>query len=249
MIRHAEEVMGTVVSFALVAADEDVARRALRSACAVLHRADELFSTYRPESPLSRLRRGEISIVAAPREVREVLRLCRRAWRLSGGWFDPWAMPGGVDPTGLVKGWAAARALDRLRAAGIPAAMVNAAGDIAVHGSPRPSRPWRVGLLDPQRRNDLAGTVAVQAAIATSGTTERGAHILDPFRGRSATGVTSATVTGPELALADAFATALVAGGVRAFDVVSRVPGYQALMFADRRWTATPGLRSAVGDR
>ena len=24
----------------------------------------------------------------------------------SGGWFDPWAMPGGYDPTGLVKGWA-----------------------------------------------------------------------------------------------------------------------------------------------
>ena len=28
---------------------------------------------------------------------------------MSGGWFDPWAMPGGVDPTGLVKGWAVDR--------------------------------------------------------------------------------------------------------------------------------------------
>lgn len=241
--------MGTVVSFALVTADDALAKRAVRSACTMLHQADEMFSTYRPDSPLSRLRRGEISILAAPREVREVLRLCRRARRLSGGWFDPWAMPGGVDPTGLVKGWAASKAIDRLRAAGIPAAMVNAAGDIAVHGMPRPSRPWRVGIVDPERPGELAGAIEVHGAVATSGTTERGSHIVDPFRGRTATEVVSATVTGPDLAMADALATAIVAGGSEAFDTVCRLPGYQAMMFADRRWTVAPGLAFIRGGR
>ena len=37
---------------------------------------------------------------------------CQRAKNLTAGWFDPWAMPGGIDPTGYVKGWAAQLALD-----------------------------------------------------------------------------------------------------------------------------------------
>ena len=58
---------------------------------------------------------GEIGLEEAPPEVAEVLELCRRAREASDGWFDPWAMPGGVDPTGLVKGWAVERALDELK--------------------------------------------------------------------------------------------------------------------------------------
>jgi hypothetical protein len=66
---------------------------------------------------------------------------CARAEELTGGWFDAWAMPGGVDPTGLLKGWAAQRAADTLRAAGPPAAMDNAAGDIASDGRPDVTGP------------------------------------------------------------------------------------------------------------
>lgn len=66
----------------------------------------------------------------------EVLDLCENARRASGGWFDPWAMPAGVDPTGLVKGWAVEQALAVLHEAGMEAAMVNGGGDIAVFGAP-----------------------------------------------------------------------------------------------------------------
>ena len=53
-----------------------------------------------------------------PSAVAEVLDLCENARRVSGGWFDPWAMPAGVDPTGLFKGWAVEQALAVLHEAG-----------------------------------------------------------------------------------------------------------------------------------
>ncbi len=80
---------------------------------------------------MSRLRRGEISVSMAPPPVEEVLDLCATAHELSDGWFDPWALPGGVDPTGYVKGWAAQRALADLEDPAVAGAIVNAAGDIA----------------------------------------------------------------------------------------------------------------------
>lgn len=245
MIRHAEEVMGTMVSFALrgEGLSGAEARAALDRACATLHRADALFSTYRAESPMSRLRRGEIAPEDVPPDLQAVLALCRIAREMSGGWFDPWALPGGVDPTGLVKGWAAQRALADLRTAGVPAAMVNAAGDAAVLGTPDGDRPWRVGIPDPREPTVLAWTADVTAAIATSGTSERGSHIVDPHTARASAAFGSATVTGPDLALADALATALVAGGHAALEHVDRLDGYAALCLDARgRWSAGEGF-------
>lgn len=235
--------MGTVVSF--VVRDDGLTdaatRAALAAACATLHEADAIFSTYRPGSPLSRLRGGEITVDDAPPQLGEVLGLCRIAREMSDGWFDPWAMPGGVDPTGLVKGWAAARALEDLRVAGVTAAMVNAAGDVAAFGSPDETRPWRVGIADPLRAGELAWTAPVDAAMATSGSFERGLHIIDPHTGAPAQEIVSATVTGPRLALADALATAIVAGGPAALQRVAGLEDYAALCL-DRcgTWTATP---------
>jgi thiamine biosynthesis lipoprotein len=234
IIRHAERVMGTVVSFDLRpgALDETAARRALRRACAALRRADAVFSLWKTQSPLRRLRRGEITVEDAPAEMADVLARCAHARRASGGWFDPWAMPGGVDPTGLVKGWAAQQALGHLRAAGVEAAMVNAGGDIVVCGHPRPDRPWRVGIRDPFDRARCLCTVSTTAAVATSGTYERGAHVLDPRTGRPAVVAVSATVVGPDLALADALATGLLAAGPTGMVELERLPGYGALLVA-----------------
>lgn len=226
-MKHVERVMGTAVSFDVRGGTPAT----VADACAILHRADALFSTWQPDSPMSRLRRGELSVGDAPGEIAQVLDLCAEAKRISGGWFDPWRMPGGVDPTGLVKGWAAQRAADSLRDAGAEAAMVNAAGDIVTFGEPEPGRSWHLGIRDPRKPDRIAWVVAVRdGAVATSAAYERGDHVLDPHTGALARAALSATVTGPDLALADALATGLFAAGVVGLPLIDALPGYDALL-------------------
>ena len=140
--------MGTIVVIDVYATADGAAGRAsqeisgqLAEAVAILHRADEIFSTWKPDSPVSRLRRGELSSAQAPAEVAKIIDRCAAARDLSGGWFDPWAVPGGFDPSGYVKGWAAQNALAAFRSSGICGVLVNAAGDIASSGGLETARP------------------------------------------------------------------------------------------------------------
>ncbi len=238
--------MGTVISFdirpGLVAREE--VYLALAEARAGLHRADAVFSTWKPHSPVSRLRRGEIRVEDAPQDVAVVLELCAVARRGSRGWFDPWAMPGGVDPTGLVKGWAARNALRQIEEAGVAGAMVNAGGDIALSGAPGDHRAWHIGIRDPWDSTRVMAVVEAGAAIATSGAYERGDHVLNPRTGRPSSPIASATVTGPDLALADAFATGLLAAGEPGLDWLGHIEGYDALIVrGDGSMVGTSGIR------
>lgn len=248
-VGHVEEVMGTVVSFSVLPGplSRDSLTTALGEACGLLHEVDRVFSTWKPDSPMSRIRRGELDPSHAPPEVGEVLRLCELARHLSEGWFDAWSLPGGVDPTGLVKGWATQRALELIRTAGAPAALVNAGGDVAGHGRPAAGERWRIGIRHPWRAEALACVLEVDDCVATSGHYERGAHLVDPHTGRPAVGAASATVTGPDLALADALATALAVAGPEAVDIVGKIEGYDAYVIAsDGTEVATPGITVAA---
>jgi len=239
-----EEVMGTVVTIDLFR-DQGVTRDDVTApvarALASLHEADMVFSTWKPNSALSRLRRGDITLGEAPPEVPEVLSLCKEAKHLSNGWFDPWMIEGGVDPTGYVKGWAAQRALAHLGEMTLDGAMLNAAGDIASFGGPRPDQPFRVGIVNPASPSTLACAVELRGALATSGAYERGAHLVNPFTGVAETKVASASVSGPDLGVADALATALCVGGDEVLARVERLAGYEALSIGHdgvRRWTS-----------
>lgn len=248
MTRHAEHVMGTVVSFDLRPhdLDERAARTALDVACATLHEADAELSAWKPDSALSRLRRGELELGDAPLRLAEVLRRSAVARELSRGWFDPWSMPGGVDPTGLAKGWIAEQALEQLKLAGIPAAMVNAGGDVVALGEPEPGRRWRIGIRDPRRSDLLVAAVELDGAVATSGAYERGRQIIDPKSGLWACGLRSATVTGPELDLADALSTGLFAAGEAGLEWIDSSADYEALVVReDGMLLATPGFANA----
>jgi len=235
--------MGTVVTVDVYTTDGqagDEVSRQLASARSLLQQADAVFSTWNPRSPISRLRRGEITRSQAPAEVCEVLELCATARELSGGWFDPWAMPGGIDPTGYVKGWAAQRALGAFRAGNISGVIVNAAGDIASFGGLGHDKPFDIGICDPFAPTRLAAVVCLTGAIATSGTYQRGSHLIDPHSGRPTARVASASVTGPDLGLADALATAMAVAGPSSLALIEALEGYEALVIMGdgaRRWT------------
>jgi FAD:protein FMN transferase len=242
-VHHLQDVMGTVVTIDVYTADgqaDGEVSGQLATARAMLQRADAVFSTWNPDSPVSRLRRGEITCSQAPEEVRDVLEQCAAARELSDGWFDPWAMPGGLDPTGYVKGWAAQRALGAFRAGNISGAIVNAAGDIASFGGLGGGKPFKIGISDPTSPRRLAAVVYLTGAIATSGTYERGDHLIDPHSGRPTARVASASVTGPDLGLADALATAVAVAGPPSLALIEALDGYEALVITGDgtlRWT------------
>src|SRR4051812_27643927 len=141
-----------------------------------LREVDEIFSTYRDDSEISRLDRGELLLADCRPDVDEVLTRCLALERETGGFFS--ARPAGrLDPSGLVKGWAIARAADRLAAAGARNFCINAGGDVVARGRPAPDRLWRVGIRHPEEIDQLAALVEVEdLAVATSGEYERGTH-------------------------------------------------------------------------
>ena len=243
VLRHVHAVMGTMVSFDVRLGDAktNAAHLALARACARLDRADAVFSTWKPNSPMSLLRRNAMTLDKAPAEVAEVLELCALARDLSDGWFDPWKMPGGIDPTGLVKGWAVDQALGELRAAGVRAAIVSAGGDLATFGGPEPGLPWRIGVRDPRAIDKIACILESPGAVATSGCYERGSHVIDPKTGRTETRCESATVTGPELWLADALATGLLVAGEAGLAVIEAVEGYGGCVISESGSIAVTG--------
>jgi len=186
--------------------------QAVRQVWSTLRLVDALFSTWRDDSELMRLRRGELVGADAHPWHEEVARLCAEAQHRTGGLFTA-AYPGsgGYDPTGLVKGWAVEKAAAHL--AHVPGISwcVSAGGDI-VAGAGRGERPtaWRVGIEDPRRSGTVAASLDLATGgLATSGTAARGRHIGDPRTGDAVDRDGSVTVWGPSLVWADVWATAL----------------------------------------
>ncbi|MFB7108351.1 FAD:protein FMN transferase [Streptomyces sp. NPDC056291] len=245
--------MGTVFSFDVRGGRSDAVAAALGEAIAGLHRVDEVFSTYRDDSQLSRLARGELTVAECDPEVAEVLELGAEAERVSEGWFSL-RYQGSLDPTGIVKGWAAERAARRIAAAGASGVSVNGGGDVQLLGSPDAQRPWRVGVSDPLRPGGLAAVVSAagtsELAVATSGTAERGTHIVDPSTGRSAvTDLVAVTVVAPSLTWADCWATAAFAMGSReGLAWLESLPDVEALLItAGDEVRCTHGLAARLG--
>jgi thiamine biosynthesis lipoprotein len=220
-LRRVEHMWGTAITLDL----RDPAEPELGSAVySWFQRIDDLFSTWRTDSEVSRLAQGELTLGTVSPEVRQVLELCDRVTDLSRGAFDvrvgadPRVTPrdglGPIDPSGLVKGWALQRAAELLRDAGVESFAINAGGDVITGGRPEPGAAWRVGIQHPWQRDKVAAVLAVtDAGVATSGRYERGDHIVDPRTGAPATGLMSVTVVADDLALADGCATAALVLG------------------------------------
>jgi thiamine biosynthesis lipoprotein len=206
---HIEDVWNTVVTI-----ECELERISYKDSIVFLHLVDQLFSTYLPDSQVSRLRRGEIAIDEADQLVQQVWQACLAIKEISDGAFDPWAVPGGFDPSGYVKGWAADLVSEQLIMQGAKHIQVNAGGDISVRGGKDANTPWKLAVAHPSIKGEISKLYSITTgAIATSGSAERGDHIIDPQSKTIAVGARSATVIGPDAGISDALATALVVSG------------------------------------
>ncbi len=98
--------------------------------------------------------------------------------------------------------------------AGFKHIQIDAAGDLALRGGLNEDTRWSTGIRNPENKDEIVRVFDLfDGAIATSGNYERGEHIRDPFTKLPAIGARSATVIGPDGAITDALATALMVAG------------------------------------
>ena len=199
--RRTAHRMGMPVSLALRgrAAGSEEADAAWQDALRELDRLDAMFSTYRSDSVVSRLDRGELDVSDLQPEVAEVIEIGERARAESGGAFAIWRpdLSGRLrlDPSGVVKGWAVERAAAPLLALTETDVCLSAGGDMVCRTADPDGVPWQIGIENPHERRRLIAVVPIRSgAIATSGTAHRGAHLVDARTGRIPDGVASVTV-------------------------------------------------------
>ena len=233
LARRTWPTMGTQVSL-MMASSADI-DEAVRIAADVLDSLDTRFSSYRPDSELRAFDAGALETPS--RDLQHVLAACAWLSQVSDGVFTTQAATperGTIDVAGYVKGWAVDRAADGLDLAGITDYCLGVGGDWRCHGRHPDGRPWRMAILDPRTRQGPRALADIGTnAMATSGTYERGHHLvglhhtpLAPAPHGSATA--SFTVVGPRLAWADAFATIGFLQGDEGLTWVAQFAGYHA---------------------
>jgi FAD:protein FMN transferase len=245
-LRRVEHVMGMPV--VVDVRDEHVGGETIDEVFAWLREVDSRFSTFKPDSEICRIGRGELPLADAHSDVRAVLARCEELGDETGGYFDVRAEgTRQLDPSGLVKGWSVDRAAAMLTRAGATSYAINAGGDIRLRGGALPEDVWRIGIQHPLERDRIAAVIETRdLAVATSGAYERGEHVIDPHTRLPPTGVLSVTITGPDLATADAYATSAFAMGSRAPQWTASLFDYEGMtILADGRVLLTQGFPTA----
>lgn len=287
VFRESKLLMGTVVEIAVVGESEERSRDAIREALEEIARVDELLSTFKPGSVVSRLNHnGAIGKITVGKDVFSLIRAAAAISEASGGAFDItigpivklWGFESGgarpsedilgstlplvgyknlnydensyavgfktsgmqIDLGAIAAGWAADMAIEKLKARGTIAAIVDAGGELRLIGTKPGGVPWRIGVQDPRSPGELLMTFDLgDTAVATSGDYERffmdgGVryhHILDPATGMPARGCRSVTVLAPTAAEADACSTAaFVLGPERGIAFLRSRPGVRGFI-------------------
>jgi thiamine biosynthesis lipoprotein len=238
-------LMGMPVTVEIV--DEAAMPRHLEQVFAYFVAVDEMFSTYKETSEITRINTGQLSLEDASAEVRSILALCEQTREETDGYFDI-QRDGIFDPSGLVKGWAIQNAAHLLRDEGLQHFYIDAGGDIQVSGY-KAGQLWKVGIRNPFNRMQIVKVLALtDRGIATSGTAARGQHIYNPHRRQEPLQeIVSITVIGPNIYEADRFATAAFAMGRQGIAFINQLDGFEGYMIdSSARATMTGGFERYV---
>jgi FAD:protein FMN transferase len=205
------------------------------------HYIDKKFSTYKKDSEISQINRGELKVSEASSEMRKILELCEETKKLTNGYFDI-NLGGILDPSGIVKGYAIWQGAEILRKKGKKNFYVEIAGDIQTFGQNSKGKKWSVGIQNPFNTKEIVKVVFLRGeGIATSGTYQRGKHIVNPKINVLADEIASISVIGPNVYEADRFATAAFAMGEKGIEFIEKLKNFEGYMIKNNKQAISTG--------
>jgi thiamine biosynthesis lipoprotein len=243
---HHENVLGTSMEMTVNAASEHEATMAEAAALAEIDRLAKVLSTYDPASEINLIQQFGGS---RSRELASVLSAYHHWHSRTNGAISltPGTKDWNVDALGKAYILESAKSAALRASPGVRGLLLNIGGDIVTAGN----TPWRIAIANPSAPHDNAAAITDvvigNQAIATSGISERGRHIVDPRNegvSHAATGVTSATVIAPDAITANALSTALcVVQPEHGLQLIASTPGAHTLMIdEDGREFRSPGF-------
>ena len=199
------------------------------SALEILEDANQRFSLYLPESEISKLVSGRLEWSRATPTQLSIRDQVLEWKEVTEGFFDAKVGTSEYDPSGLVKSWATSNAANFLLANGIRRFTINAGGDVILSPEVESEVLNRVGLanLVSIASSESGSNIVLDLkgsqfrAVATSGISERGEHI---WRTDESAAIIQVSVIGVDLVAADIWATAIVAGGMEAWEIFLSQP-------------------------
>jgi FAD:protein FMN transferase len=236
-VRDTRLIMGMPITIETVDAASDAPQRA---AFDYFEAVDRRFSPYKDDSELSQINQGRLGEAAYSTEMREVMALAEKTRLESDGYFDIRRPAGGIDPSGIVKGWSILKAAQLLRQQAVQNFYVDAGGDIQVAGKNEDGEDWSVGIRSPFNPAEIVKVIYPRGAgVATSGNYVRGDHIYDPhWPDQVIDEIVSLTVIGRDVLEADRFATAAFAMGRAGIGFIEQTPELEGYLI-DRDGMAT----------
>jgi thiamine biosynthesis lipoprotein len=240
-----ERVIGTSLDLVVCTPYSRVAGLVCQTVLEEIDRLASILDTRDPNSEISLLGNSNASRDSSC-EVTEVLRAYDYWERRTDGVLS--VRPGGPNTPRNVDALGKAYVIDRAAkiarktCASIDALLLNIGGDIVVWG-----RSCKIALADPCAWYDNAEPIATidlqNAAVATSGTYARGAHLKDARTGQSPGFAAAATVVASDTVTANALATMLcLTNADYGLQIVESTPGAEALRIASGVVERTSGF-------
>ncbi len=242
-MKSTKDIMGMPITIEIVG--ENVELEILESIFAYFTHIDEIFSTYKKDSEVSRMNCRELLLKNACAEVQQIYAAADLTRAETNGYFNHRMPDGTIDPSGIVKGWSIQRAAALLKERGVSNFFIDAGGDIQTSGMNAQGTHWSVGIRHPFEKDKIAKVIYPHGkGVATSGTYERGEHIYDPTAGAAViTPYISMTLIGPNVYDADRFATAAFAMGKRGLQFIETLDGYEGYAIThDKQTVMTSGF-------
>ncbi len=224
---------------------EFLVKKAIQSAFDYFRYVDETFSTYKKSSEITKINNGLLVPASWSDDMKTIFTLAEETKQATNGYFNITIPEGGIDPSGIVKGWSIHKAAELLVHAGVDNFCIDAGGDIEVRGEKNKDEPWIIGIRNPFDTEKIVKTVSLRdKGIATSGTYIRGDHIYNPHtKERKTDELASITVIASDVYEADRFATAAFAMGKKGILFLEQKEGLEGYMITyDGIATMTSGF-------